>query len=412
MGSELTLTARWIVPVAESPLQRGTVTITGDRITAVEPRGCRAADIDLGNVAILPGLVNAHAHLDLTGSRNNIKYRGDLLTWLRDVVEYRRSASVREVSESIEAALSESLALGVTLLGDIASQGLSAPALAKARLRSTVFYELLGLQKTRAQQAWADACEWLAHVPAGPNYQCGLSPHAPYSVRPSLFRAAANLSNGRRAPLAVHLGESLHEIDLLENHNGPLVEFLTELGVWDPNGLVSGIDEVLDLERRAERTLFIHCNYLQTAPAISERATIVYCPRTHRAFGHAPYPLDKFLQAGIRVALGTDSLASNPDLSILAEARYVHERFPDIPGEMIVRMATLNGAEALGWAAETGSLAARKSADLVVLPLPNEEERNLHALILRTEIPIVATMFRGKWVSVSSGWETLLGALS
>jgi cytosine/adenosine deaminase-related metal-dependent hydrolase len=124
--------------------------------------------------------------------------------------------------------------------------------------------------------------------------------------------------------------------------------------------------------------------------------TIVYCPRTHAAFGHPPHPFCEFLQRGVRVALGTDSLASNPDLDLLAEARFVHQRYPDVPGETILRMATLSGAEALGWADETGSLTPGKSADLVVLPLP-EDEADPYRLMLESSTKVRAVLFRGQW---------------
>jgi aminodeoxyfutalosine deaminase len=397
-GSICTLTARWLFPVERPPLQRGTVTIGGGKIIAVEPQGCRTPDMDLGNAAILPGLVNAHTHLDLTGLRGQALPGKDFTGWLREVVQHRRTRTAAQIADDVTEGLKECLACGTTLLADIASQGLSWPALLSAPLRSVVFYELLGLPETRAQQAWAAACDWLRLHPETEITRPGLSPHAPYSVRSSLFRAAANFSGSRRIPLATHLTETQGEIDLLRSHQGPFVEFLSELGVWDPHGLVSGPEDVLQLADRASCTLLAHGNYLEPCAHIPSNATIIYCPRTHHAFGHSPYPLQNFLRAGVRVALGTDSLASNPDLAILGELRFVRERFPEIPGETLLRMATLSGAEALGWDKETGSLGPGKSADLVVLPLPDKEESESHQLVLRSGSPVVATMFRGRWV--------------
>src|SRR5205085_8085675 len=130
-----------------------------------------------------------------------------------------------------------------------------------------------------------------------------------------------------------------------------------------PDGRVDfGISHLIS-KRAAFHLLLIHANYLRTETPIDERATIVYCPRTHAAFGHPPHPFREFLARGVRVALGTDSLASNPDLDLLAEARFVHARHPDVPGATLLRMATLNGAEALSFADVTGSLIPGKSAD-------------------------------------------------
>ncbi len=127
-------------------------------------------------------------------------------------------------------------------------------------------------------------------------------------------------------------------------------------------------------------------------------STVVYCPRTHAAFGHRPHPLPWLLERGVRVALGTDSLASNPDLSVLAEVRFLHQHRPDVPGDVLLRLATLNGAEALGWAEETGSLEAGKSADLVVVPLAPGERRDPYERLLASDLPVERVLCRGQWV--------------
>ena len=146
--------------------------------------------------------------------------------------------------------------------------------------------------------------------------------------------------------------------------------FLQELGVWAPDGLAEDADHVLRMFNGLSPALFVHCNYLRTDAPVPSNGSIVYCPRTHAAFGHPPHPFRDFLKRGVRVALGTDSLASNPDLDLFAEARFLHQLYPDLAGATLLRMATLSGAEALGWDDETGSLDAGKSADLVVLAIP------------------------------------------
>jgi cytosine/adenosine deaminase-related metal-dependent hydrolase len=200
-------------------------------------------------------------------------------------------------------------------------------------------------------------------------------------------------------PLATHLAESREEGELLEYHRGPFVPFLSELGVWDEHGLVIGAQEVLQLTAQTDNTLLVHGNYLDPETAIPPRVSIIYCPRTHAAFGHAPYPLRALLGKGVRVALGTDSLASNPDLDVLAEARFVRLLYPDLPGATLLRMATLSGALALGWQNETGSLTPGKSADLVVLELPDRaNDVDPYESILSSSARVQAVLFRGKWV--------------
>ncbi|HEV3260362.1 MAG TPA: amidohydrolase family protein, partial [Gemmataceae bacterium] len=388
-----TLTARWVFPVDGPPLERGTVTVRGERISAVEPCGRLRADLDLGNAAILPGLVNAHTHLDLTGLRGKCPPTADFTAWLRGVVRHRRQLTPAQVESDIRAGLAESLAHGTTLLGDIAAEGLSWPVLAAAPLRAVVFYELLGLPPARARQAWAGACAWLADHPPTATCRPGLSPHAPYSVHRALYCLAARRARTHNLPLTTHLAETPPELELLAHRRGSLVEFLSELGVWYPDGLASSPGQVLRLCRQA--TLFAHGNYLDAGAAVPRSGTIVYCPRTHAAFGHRAHPFRAFLAAGVRVALGTDSLASNLDLDVLAEARFLHVLYPDVPGEAVLRMATLSGAEALGWQAETGSLAPGKSADLMVLPLPAEDRSDPYRLVFGSSLPVRAVLCRG-----------------
>jgi cytosine/adenosine deaminase-related metal-dependent hydrolase len=274
----------------------------------------------------------------------------------------------------------------------------------RKRLRAVVFDEVLGLPRTQAHQAW-DKISSLSNRSREETYRPGLSPHAPYSVRASLFRAVARVCEKRQLPLAIHLAETRDELELLEHQRGPLVPFLSELGAWDAHGLVKGIEQVLRLNARVPNFLLIHGNYLKPDLEFPAGASVIYCPRTHAAFGHAPHPFRELLARGVRVALGTDSRASNPDLDMLAEARFLHRHYPDVPAATLLRMITLSGAEALGWHEETGSLTPGKSADLCALPLPAEKSLDPHELIFSSSARIQAVLFRGKWLPRKPGGE-------
>jgi cytosine/adenosine deaminase-related metal-dependent hydrolase len=393
-----TLAARWIFPVSGPPISDGILTIVGERIVSVEPAGRRTADIDLGDVAILPGFVNAHTHLDLSGLRGQCLPCADFTGWLRQVIAHRRSTTPGQIESAVRVGLAESLRHGTTLLGDIAAGGASWPILVKAPLRSVVFYEMLGLTKERAEQSWEATRIWLkTHLPTN-CCRPGLSPHAPYSVRAELFARAARLGRDWQCPMAVHLAESREEWELLHHHCGPFVAFLKNLGVWDEDGLASSENSIMSLCGQHIPTLFVHCNYVTPSVDVPQHSTIVYCPRTHSAFGHAPHPFRHFLQRGVRVALGTDSLASNPDLSMLAEVRHLHRQCPDVPGAVLLRMATLSGAEALGWAEETGSLETGKSADLVVVPLAPGISCDPYQRLFDSDLPVQRVLCRGHWL--------------
>ncbi|WP_439625778.1 amidohydrolase family protein [Gemmata sp.] len=409
MTDSRTLTARWVFPVAGPPLAHGTVTVEGDRITAVEPRGARTADEDLGNVAIVPGLVNAHTHLDLSGARGLIPPTDpDHFTeWLRGVIAYRRTRPPEQVQADIRAGLAECLRFGTTLIGDIASEGASWDAVAAAPTRAVVFWELIGLSEERFSASldrWSgtsvlgwftpppdvrprpgtDLCRWAGSL------------HSPYSVNAQCAKVLLWV-NPR---LAIHVAESRAEALLLENRAGPFVEFLTGLGVYQEGAFASSWEDFLTPVREPQKSssvLLVHANYLPRDFPFRQSHFVVYCPRTHGAFLHPPHPYREFLKRGVRVCLGTDSLASNPDLDVLAEARFVHARHPDVPGEQLLKMITLAGAEALGFAAEAGSLEVGKSADLVAVPLPDRDAADPHELLFADHPGARRTMFRGNW---------------
>jgi cytosine/adenosine deaminase-related metal-dependent hydrolase len=400
MPDTLTLTARWVFPVASPPLECGLLTIAGDRVAAVQPRGTCTPDLDLGDVAIIPGLVNAHTHLDLTGARGKAPPTSDFTAWLRSVIGYRRQRTPEQVQTEVRMGIAECLRYGTTLVGDIAAEGTSWDALSAAPLRAVVFRELIGVSPERAAVAWEGFQWWQKSVEATETCRPGVSPHAPYSVAESLYVQATNT----HMPLTIHLAESLEELDLLGDRCGSFETFLKDLGAWAPERLMYSPWRAVELSDPVQPNVFVHCNYLSAASLTSfNYGTVVYCPRTHATFGHRPHPFRQFLNRGVRVAIGTDSLASNPDLDVLAEARHVHSHHPDLSGAVLLCMATLSGAGALGWSAETGCLDPGKSADFAVVGLPSRDEADPHRLLFDSDRPVRATWFRGQPVYSADG---------
>ena len=337
-----TFTARWIFPADRPPLPGGTITVQGDTIVAVDPAGTRRADEDLGNVAILPGFVNAHTHLDLTGMRGLCPPTADFTAWLRGVVRQQRArdggANRPGHPRRVGRVSSPWHNPGWRHLQP--RPELAHPGKGLAAFRR--FPRTARVAGRARRQAHEQAESWLkAHLDSGV-CKAGLSPHAPYSVRNDLFVSVADLlaeqdQAGRIVPTAIHLAESREELELLESRQGPMVDFLTELGVWQPDGLVRSPAEVVKTFEQTRGVLFVHGNYLE--PPFGTGQSLVYCPRTHAAFGHAPHPFQKFLAQGVPVALGTDSLASNPDLDILAEARFLYRRHADLAGDFVTENA-------------------------------------------------------------------------
>jgi cytosine/adenosine deaminase-related metal-dependent hydrolase len=265
-----------------------------------------------------------------------------------------------------------------------------------------VFLELIGLEPERITSALEAA---RVHVAAGrqsARWQPGLSPHAPYSVHPRLLDAVISRMARERVPLAFHLAESREELDLLGSGAGPFRELLQDMGVWTPGTIRPGTRPLDYLARlaRASRSLVIHGNYLDDEEIAlvaehAERMAVVYCPRTHAYFGHAAYPLEKMLSAGVSVALGTDSRASSPDLDLLAEMRAASDKHATVPRETILRLTTLGGAAALGRAREIGTIEPGKLADLTAVSLPPGAEGEPHDLLFESGGEVVRRWYRG-----------------
>ena len=389
--SPRSLRARWVFPLAGPPLENAAVTIADGRIVAVGKPPDGVAVEDLGSVALVPGLVNAHTHLEFSDLAGPIGRPGIGMTdWLRLAIEYRAAAQAGPVSPVVQG-LAESLRHGVTTIGEITQPGASDDVYRASPCDGVLFCELIAPRIERIATALAAARRIRnSLLPSGEGqgvreagvlavaaiqekatsgsaisphpdplpegegdyaWRHGLSPHAPYTVHPDLLAGAVELSVRYKAPLAMHLAESLEEIDFLRDGSGPFRDLLESRGVYDPASRPRGsrsLDELRVLSQ-AHRALVIHGNYLdgeeiEFLGRHRDKMAVVYCPRTHAWFGHAPYPLEKMLAAGVVVALGTDSRASSPDLSLLAEMRHVARTFPALSRSTVLELGTLGGA--------------------------------------------------------------------
>ena len=399
------LRARYVFPVSIPPLPGGVVTISGERIVAVGKRAPEGGVEDLGNVAILPGLVNAHTHLEFSQLTEPLSPPGiPFVDWIRLVIKHFRRGTGPS-SEAVREGLRQCLRLGTTTLGEIAQPGRPVDGYAAAPPDVTVFVELIAPTPERIDPLLELAARHIDAAERSGRWRPGLSPHAPYSVLPRLLDFAVSLSADRGVPLAFHLAESREELELLRSGSGPFRDLLDKLGTCDP-GLFTPGTRPLDYLRKlapAHRTLVIHGNYLDDEEigllgGRADRMSVVYCPRTHAHFAHPPYPLARMLSAGVNVALGTDSRASSPDLSVLAEMRFVAAKHPSVDRHAVLELATIRAARALGREHEVGSLQPGKFADLAIVPLPDRQATDPHDLLFDSQEPVVATWRKGKRV--------------
>lgn len=380
--------ARYVFPVTAPPIPDGVVTVENGLIVAVGREAQRCPITDLGNVALIPGLINAHTHLEFSGLSTPLGTPGmSLPDWIRLVVGYRRQLPLPFHLAGIAKGASECESYGTAAVGDIVTTRCQT-----RRAGVTRFFESIGLRAGLIDEKLAAARKQLAsELPH--SCRSGLSPHAPYSVHPELFERLLALAAETNVPVAFHLAETIEELDLLATGGGPFRTLLLELESWDETAIPRGtrpLDYLRRLATSGVRALLVHGNYLdddeiELVARHAGRMAVVYCPRTHAYFEHSRHPLPKLLAGGANVALGTDSRASNPDLNLLEEIRFVARHFPDLPSNVALELGTLRGARALGIDRQFGSIEPDKQAALVTVPLGNSDAADPHWLIYESD---------------------------
>jgi cytosine/adenosine deaminase-related metal-dependent hydrolase len=388
---ERRLAARWVIPIDGRPIERGAVLIGADgRVIAVGPDAvvprpdeCVAEAYDHG--LLLPGLINTHTHLELTDLLGEPP-DPDFAAWIRGVRQRKAVRGPEEVLAAARAGLAASHASGVTTVADTGDSGAVIRALAEAGGSGLAYQEVFGPHPDQL----ADSLAGLQHqvealgVFAGGRVRIGVSPHAPYTVSGPLYAAVAAWAAAERLPLATHVAESRAESELLAAGEGAFAEAWRGRGIPAPVPL--GCTPVEWLDRHgvlSERTLCIHL--VQAGVDDLDRmaragAAVAHCPLSNRRHGHGTAPLAAFLERGLRVGLGTDSVLSVGTLDLLAEARAARE-LASLDATRALALCTLEAARALGLDGETGSLRAGKWGDCVVLRetgggagLPPEEQ--------------------------------------
>jgi cytosine/adenosine deaminase-related metal-dependent hydrolase len=367
--------ARWVLPVDRPPVSGGWIRIERGRVIDVAGPPAPAGARDLGDVAVLPGLVNAHTHLELGWLAGRVPPAESMTAWIRALMRERAKPPDDDgaIGRGVERGIAEARATGTVLIGDVSNTLVSAAALAARGMDAVVFHELIGFRAADPDRAVRDAwtrLDTLATKPGG----ASVVAHAPYSVSPSLFRAIA--AAPRRAPLSVHLAESAEELEFLMTGRGPFRALLEDLGAWNTEwqaprcGPVEYLARVGYLERGC---LVVHGIHLTPAGLDRLRqagAVIVSCPRSNEWVGGGVPPIAHFYASGVPVAIGTDSLASARSLNMFDEIAAMRRLAPEVSAASLIESATRVGAEALGRGADFGTIAPGKRASLVTVRLP------------------------------------------
>jgi cytosine/adenosine deaminase-related metal-dependent hydrolase len=392
---------KWLVPVSSSPIRDGYLVIGGSKILHVgaelPPQFASIRRINLPRVAIAPGLINAHCHLEFSDLTQPIPAGPTFPDWIKRLIAFRTAQSesaphlMDNRKAAIEAGLRESYSHGVRWIVDMTTQPWD-PVWCQTAFSTTSFannvfptvvqpcIEMLDVTEPRAEQSNAFLQKHL-HAPTTLGaMRCGLAPHASYTASTEMTRRMSELSRSESRLISMHLAESEDEMAWMRSHSGPFKAFLQ--AILQPSYLpkLGSIDDRLESLRLGWRSLVAHANFLSDSQVrfIAENAlnmAIVHCPRTHQFFGHQhpdgpSYPLAERLALGAVHLIGTDSRASNPDLNLWAEAQTIRATHPEVSSQRILRMLTCDAAAFLSVPAEDyGALRVGSPAALTAIDL-------------------------------------------
>jgi aminodeoxyfutalosine deaminase len=399
------LRARWVLPIDRPPIEGGWIEIAGGRIVQVGAGRLPSGAVDLGDAAVLPGLVNAHTHVELSWLEGRVPPSASMAEWIATLIRTRRAGAAGGVDEERRLARAAAASMrdtGTVLVGDISNSLTTPGLLVEAGLGGVVFHELLGFNApdpvgavrdawTRVEQARVNL-ESLSEPPGTrrnswePRLFFSVVAHAPYSVSPALFAAIA--ARAGRGPLAIHLAESPEELEFLRTGGGPMRRLLEDVGAWNPAWTVPGCDPVQyvgDLGYLQPGTLVVHAVHVTDAGLDRlrrSRAVIVTCPRSNLWVGAGPPRLSHFYSSGVPVAVGTDSLASAPSLNLFDELAEMRRLAPEVSAATLLESATRVGAEALGCGRDFGTLGAGKRAVLARVAIPAAGMRDVEEYLV------------------------------
>lgn len=403
MENCLTFQSSWILPISGPPIADGFITVNNREIVEVSTLRPSGQIVQtLGNRIVLPRFVNAHSHLEFSALKSPFPAEGGFPSWVREVIKWRQQRDAAPLPEeaslhaaAIAAGVSESLSHGVGLLGEIATSPWPTSHYGRG-LPTVLFLEQLGILPEQANERLRAVAERLGELrgwSGETGIEVGLSPHAPYSLSQSLFEGMIELGCREQVPLAMHLAETREEVDWLAGSTNGFSALQERLGVSNQQQWRPDLGWLIEKLASVPRALVIHGNYLlpqhwQQLARKRERLSVVYCPRTHHYFGHPRYPLVEMLAEGVRVTIGTDSRASNPNLSVLEELRLIRRVFPELEPAAILRLATVNGAEALGRADRMGQLAGGMSPRLLSVKCPPGRDLDPTAWLLDSDAAV------------------------
>ncbi|HAB16400.1 MAG TPA: hypothetical protein DCE44_08115 [Verrucomicrobiales bacterium] len=406
------LRARIVLPITAPPVEDGAVLISGDRVLAVG----RFADLhaqvavpvtDLGEVVVLPGLVNAHCHLDYTHLAGRLVPPRTFPDWIKAILAAKAEWDLAAFSASWRAGAQSLLETGTTTVANIeAMPPLLAECRAATPLRVYSFLEMTGIRSGRSPDSILEEAIHTARTLTLGHGGVGLSPHAPYSTTPELMRKAAEAARRKGWRTTTHVGESAAEFDMFMYRRGSMFDWLESQRPMEDCGFGSPVQHLERCGILGSNHLAVHANYLWRGDAerlAASGSQVVHCPSSHAYFGHRCFPFDELTAVGVNIALGTDSLASTrptrshpPVLSLLEELRQLQATNSMMSPQRALELATAHGARALGLAGQAGELREGSWADVIAIPHSGSIEAAPEAVVHHSG-RVTASMIAGGW---------------
>ena len=354
-AGERALDVAWWYAVDSAPRKNVRLRFSGSRLQD-------SSDVPDGEleqvlpVAVVPPLVNVHTHLEFSSLRRPITPASPFTDWIRSVIRWRIEHPDAN-HDGIRDGITECSWHAISVIGEISTSDDAVSCLQTATSDVISFRELIGFLPERMDdqlQTMERHLQLAATSTDAGSFVPAISPHAPYSVHPDLFDAAVEKCGRGNALVAMHLAETTDELELLDSGTGRFKEFLQQMNLWDTDVLPPGGTVLRYLQQlaRLPQALAVHCNYLTQEEirflGANPQIAVVYCPRTHQYFGHAPHPWHQIVAAGGTVVLGTDGRSSNPDLSIWKELQFLAQRYPTATSQQLLPMVTSLAAAAMG----------------------------------------------------------------
>ena len=400
--------ARWVAPISTSVIENGAVAVEDALIAGVGPRDQMIAEFpkarlsDFGEAMLLPGLINTHSHLELTGMRGFLeREEHDFFAWLLKLTFARLALTSEDLQMSATWGALEAARAGITCVADASDSAReSMAALREVGLRGIVYQESFGPDAKLASENVRKLKDKVGVLRSHETelVRAGVSPHSPYTVSGPQLELISEFALQEQLPVMMHAAESQAEDLLLKEGRGPFADALRLRGIeWQTPG-TSAIQHLARHGVLETKPLLAHCitvNDADIATIKEKQAGIAHCPKSNAKLGHGHAPLGRFLRHGLKLGLGSDSVASNNTCDLLEEARFAallaravgdKEELELATAEAVLFAATVGGARALGIDKETGSIAKGLQADLTVVRLDGAHQQPVHD-------PIAAMVF-------------------